>query len=368
MSEPALVLVAGRCQGQDRELAARLQRSPTAQYARLHDAKSVRPKRGRRRHAGHSRRPIFRRSSGLVLGEGPAYRVWALRLDPPEGIRLLGDLFDRYVAEVVPAKAPKTQVSNHLSLRRLRLVFCQVPVSAIKPRHAYRYRDEVTRKHGAASANRDLEVLSHALSKAVEWGLIDRNPVKGQVRKNRIKRRERYVENWELAQALSVASPMLRAYISLKLQTALRRGDLLRLKSENLQADGIHVRVAKTGTDIIISWTDELRETVDQVLASRPVTTTGYLFATRNGTSYVGENGNASSFNSLWQRFMRLVLVNTDVTDRFQEKDLRKKTASDMPEEHAYRLLGHHSPEVTKRHYRLKGNRVVPHSLRKTTR
>jgi integrase len=292
-----------------------------------------------------------------------AYREWAMRLESAEGIRLLGDLFDRYAAEVVPGKAPKTQLSNQLSLRRLRAVFGQVPVAALKPRHAYRYRDEVTRKHGAASANRDLEVLSHSLTKAVEWGILDNNPVKGQVRKNSIKRRERYVQDWEIHEALAVASPMLKAYIILKLLTGLRRGDLLRLQANHIRADGLHVTMSKTRSRLVIEWTAELREAVDAAIASKMLASSPHVFCTRRGGRYIRSDGSAPSFDSLWRRFMERVLRDTVVKERFQEKDLRKKTASDMSADHAQRLLGHASGATTTRHYRLLAERTQPHTL-----
>lgn len=298
---------------------------------------------------------------GVTLAE--AYRAWALRLDPPEGIRLLGDLFDRYAAEVVPAKAPKTQVSNRLSLRRLRCVFASVPVVALKPRHAYRYRDEVTRKHGAASANRDLEVLSHSLSKAVEWGLADHNPLKGQVRKNVVKRRERYVEDWELSEALQVASPLLAAYIRLKLLTGLRRSDLLRLDESSIRTEGILVQTSKTGVSLLITWTDELRDAVERARAARPRRDSPWLFPTSRGKCFAKVDGTAPGFDSLWRRFMTRVMGETRIITRFQERDLRKKTASDMDLSAASELLGHTTGATTARHYRLLPNAVSPHSL-----
>jgi integrase len=276
----------------------------------------------------------------------------------------MAQLLDRYALEVVPGKAPKTQESNRISIRPLRLVFGSMPIVAIKPRRAYQYRDKVTKKHGATSANRDLEVLSHSLSKAVEWGLIDRNPVKGQVRKNRIPRRERYVEDWEINEACKVSSPMLRAYIVSKLLTGLRRGDLLRLKVTDLGNDGIHVRTSKTGKYLLITWSKELAEAVECALAARTIDIVPWLFCTRSGTCYVQPNGSANAFDSLWQRFMTRAIEKTMPTERFQEKDLRKKTATDMGLHSAQKLLGHSRIETTTRHYRLKAERVSPHSLR----
>lgn len=295
-----------------------------------------------------------------------AYRVWADRVEAHTDARSMAELLDRYLLETVPAKAPKTQESNQISIRRLRPVFGDMPIVAIRPRHAYQYRDKVTKKHGPASANRDLEVLSHSLSKAVEWGFIDRNPIKGQVRKNSIPRRDRYVEDWEIEEALIVANPMLRAYIVLKLLTALRRSDLLQLRTVDLGEKGISVMTSKTGKKLIIEWTDELRTAVESAVRARPKDIVPWLFCTRNGDCYVKDNGSANAFDSLWQRFMKRVVTKTKVNERFQEKDLRKKTASDMGLAAAQKLLGHTSAVTTERHYRITADNVRPHSLLKT--
>jgi integrase len=201
------------------------------------------------------------------------------------------------------------------------------------------------------------------LSKAVEWGLVDRNAIKGQVRKNAIPKRNRYLEDSEIREALTVASAMLRAYVVLKLLTALRRADLLRLRVSDMKENGIHVATSKTGKYLIMGWTDELREAINAAIGARPKDIVPWLFCTRNGDPYIHDNGSANAFDSLWQRFMARVVANTKVA-RFQEKDLRKKTASDMGLIEAQRLLGHTTSATTERHYRLRGEIVRPHSLR----
>ncbi len=181
-----------------------------------------------------------------------------------------------------------------------------------------------------------------------------------QVQKYAIKRRERYVEDWELAEALQVAPPMLRAYVILKLLTGLRRGDLLRLRPTDLRDDGIHVVTHKTGTRLIIEWSPALREAVDAALQARPKHIAPWLFCTHRGQPYVKEDSFAPAFNSLWQRFMARALKQTQLEERFQEKDLRKKVGSDIDLDHARTLLGHTTAETTRRHYRLRGERVKP--------
>ena len=46
--------------------------------------------------------------------------------------------------------------------------------------------------------------------------------------------------------------------------------------------------------------------------------------------------------------------------ERFQERDIRKKTASDVELEHAQLLLGHESVKTTIRNYRLLPIKVKP--------
>lgn len=331
------------------------------------------PSRWRYKHGGYyyrvppKLRAFWDDKTEFLLGRSlqQAYQTFSTRVQADEDSRTMGQLLDRYTIDIVPGKSAKSQESNRISIQRLRSVFSDTPVTLVKPKHAYKYIDLVTKKHGPTSANRDYEVLSHALSMAVQWGVIDRNPVKGQVRKNKIEPRDRYVEDWELEEALTVAHPVIRAYIVLKLLTGLRRGDLLRLEEKQLTDSGIFVRTGKTGAALMIEWTEELREAVSACLNARPKDIVPWLFCTRKGNPYVKHDGSANAFDSLWQRFMKKVVTKTKVTERFQEKDIRKKTASDMSLETAKQLLGHTSAATTRRHYRLKGDRVKPHSIKK---
>ena len=302
---------------------------------------------------------------GKTLKE--AYKIWSNRLEVSIAVKNYGDLLDRYLLEIVPTNAPKTQESKRISITRLRKAFAHMPVTLIKPMQAYQYNDLVSKKHGLSSANRDLEVLSHSLTMAVRWGYIEMNPLKNQITKNRIKPRERYVEDWEIEEALNCASPVLKSYIKLKLLTGLRRGDLLRLDFSSLTDGGILVKTKKTGIPLLIEWTKELRQALEDAVESRPTENSQFIFCTKTGDSYSKSDGTASGFDSLWQRFMVRALKNTNLKEKFQEKDLRKKTASDMSLESAKELLGHTSVKTTSSHYRLKPRRVTPHSLIKTS-
>lgn len=216
-----------------------------------------------------------------------AYKAWSERLNGDHGdISNMGRLMDRYTLEVVPTKATKSQESNQLSLRRLRPVFGHMHPSQVLPRHYNQYKHAAVTKFGKTSINRDLEVLSHLLTMAVEWGIIDKNPLIGQVKKHRTRPRDRLVEDWEIAEVLSLKVPkdkrlvrtvnLAKLYVRFKLMTGLRRSDILRLRLPQIRDDGIHVQPHKTkdstGIRLIIDWdaTGELRQLVDEILRLPP--------------------------------------------------------------------------------------------------
>lgn len=302
-----------------------------------------------------------------------AYRVWADRLAELQDITTTSDLMDRYLLEVVPAKSFKSQESNQLAIRRLRHVFGMMRPSEIQPVHAYKYADLVSKAHGKTSAKHDIQCLSHLLTKAVEWGVINRNSLLGQVRINGTGPRDRLIEDWEIDEVLAIESSyrgvlIANAYIRFKLMTGLRRGDILRLKLSNLEEDGIHVLLNKTklstGRRLIIEWDqeDDMRALIDEILLIPPRRIgDAPLFVTRQGKSYIDNQGRCNAFDSLWQRFMDKVMEKTKITDRFQERDLRAKVASDSDSLiEASERLGHADTAITQRVYRRKPVRIQP--------
>lgn len=301
---------------------------------------------------------------GTTLPE--AYKAWAERVGRNENAKTIGQLLDRYGMEVVPTKAPKTQTENARHIAKLRGVFGTLRLEEMRPQLVYKYVDKRTAK---TAAHREVEVLSHAFTKAVEWGYIDRHPFKGEVRLAGEKPRTRYVEDWEVVECLALASRRkkgsvlaIQAYMRVKLLTGLRRGDLLRLRVADCKDDGIHVITNKTGKPVIYEWSDELRAAVAMAKAARPVHIAPWLFCNRDGAGYLDETtGEAHGWSSMWDRFMARVLEETKVTERFTEHDLRAKCASDAETlDHARALLAHADSRTTDRIYRRKAERVRP--------
>ena len=312
---------------------------------------------------------------GKTLPE--AYETWAERIGIEHEVTTVSELMDRYLLQHVPTKSHKAQQSDGLAIERLRPVFGSMSPADIEPTHAYKYFDLVARKHGFTSARHDIGTLQHMLTKAVQWGVITNNPLKGQIQFRKSdygqKQRDRLIEDWEIAEALSLKSSfrgvkVANPYIRLKLMTGLRRSDILRLRVSDIRKDGIHVQPHKTkystGKRLIIEWDDsgELRALVDEILMIPPRRIgDAPLFTTRNGKAYIDAKGFCNAFDSLWQRFMNKVMAETKVTDRFQERDLRAKVASDSDTLiEASERLAHADTAITQRVYRRKPVRVKP--------
>lgn len=293
------------------------------------------------------------------LGDTPseAHKVFSDRIKYLDDVYRMDQLCDRYTIEVVPDKAPATQKKNIQCLNRIRSAFSRNNVAGIEPIHIYQYRDHIGKKHGHKTANLDLEVLSHMFTKSIQWGARRDHPMTNKkVVKFSLAPRDRYVEDWELAAFLSVASPLIKAYVQLKGLTGLDKGDLLSIKTKDIGGDRLTVAPRKktakkrqTGRNRYFPYADEegsatgIKEAVDAVLSlpGRPHIT-AYLFCTvkgkEKGKPYIKPDGTTNGFDSIWGRTMDKALKTTDLSERFTDHDLRAKVASDSETDQAAQL------------------------------
>ena len=85
-----------------------------------------------------------------------------------------------------------------------------------------------------ASVNRELALLKHMYSKAVEWGKVKENPVKKvKLLKGEVKR-VRFLLPDEIQQLLSNCADHLKPIVTVALHTGMRKGELLNLRWDQL--------------------------------------------------------------------------------------------------------------------------------------
>ena len=304
-----------------------------------------------------------------------AYKTWSERIEYAAQVHSVSDLIERYMVEITPKKQRATQSYYQLYAKKLRAVFGDMNVASVEPVHIYRYIDERSKKKkvngrvtgGVSIAKREVSMFSDIYTHAVKWGYIRSHPFKGQIKFETERGRDRYIENWELKEFLSLqpssdsdtTTLLIHAYTTFKLLTGLRQQDILSLRIESLKEDGIHVTPLKTkktsNRSNIIEWSDDLKASVEALLNLRKVDISPYLVCKQNGESYYNPERPqaASGWKTIWRRYMGRVLKETRLKERFTEHDLRAKTASDLEDcHHAQKLLAHTNARTTQKYIR----------------
>lgn len=230
--------------------------------------------------------------------------------------RTMADVFDRYMLEVSPTKAPSTYKKEQSQIKLLRNVFGQMRPDRVESRDVYKYLD-ARGKNAPVAANRDISLLSDAFKYAISWGACTTNPCKGLMKKKETPRK-RYITDEEFAAFADFAGEQITAYMEFKYLTGLRKSDILRLRLSDLRDDGIHVVVQKTQTPLVITWTHELKKSVRNVRALKRPVSGLFLFCTRKGQQY-----SVDGFSAIWKRKMRAALEAGVLAERFTEHDIR---------------------------------------------
>ena len=158
-------------------------------------------------------------------------------------------------------------------------------------------------------------------------------------------KRTRYITDDEFSAVYALASERMQFAIDLAVSTGQRRGDLLTLQRSQLTDEGILFRQSKTGAEVLITWSDDLRSIVEHAKRLTPQIPADYLLRTQHGKPYT-----ARGFSAIWQRLMTKH-VKAGGT-RFSFHDLRAVSADGAETvEEARARLGHASTATTLRHY-----------------
>jgi len=320
---------------------------------------------GRRRKTGHHlpRRVyqhhgafyFFPKAGGRVFlsrDYSEAMIKWATLIPRPANLNVMNDVFDRYARDVIPKKRERTQQDNIREIVPLRAFFGEMAPDDVEQRHIYDYMEH---RGYTVRANREVALLSHTFTRAIEWGAAKFNPCKGVERTTETPD-PTTVPPGVISAWRKHATDQLNAYVDLKLQTGLRKGDLLALRLPQMDLYGITVTMNKSrrrnsrtgkvsaGKTLFFPWTPDLVGAVHRLLVTPRLILN--LIVTRDGLAFT-EKG----FNSAWQRSMQAAAAAGG--QRFKEKDLRATVATHVDRQggDAQNALGHDDRRTTDRHY-----------------
>lgn len=312
-----------------------------------------------RRVYPHRRQYVYRPLNGKPIPLGPisdpgaCLRKYAQIAGPGEKPRTLGDVIDKYLAEIVPALAPRTQEDYRAYCSMLKKGLGHNLPDEVTINDLYDYHDA---RGAPVRANREITVLGVVYRHAIRWRAAHASPVNGflftpEPGRGRVvtpSERRRFIRGF--------APAWLRGYLSLKLLTGRRQGELLKLTLFSEKSEGIAFTVLKKRKPrlLIVKWTPRLRKVWKWLKSLPRPSTTPAIF--------IGERGkpvNARSLKSVWQRAMSKWEASGN--DRFWEHDLRAFTAGAAEsDERARELLDHGSLSTTRKSYRRTTAKVRP--------
>lgn len=158
------------------------------------------------------------------------------------------DIATKYIEEISPFKKSFIK-EKYVILALSNESWAKDPINKITPLVIGRYRDKSLLKVSGSSVNRSLDVISTIFTTCKkEWGYPVENPVLSIRRPKKKEPRDRRFSDDELNKLIkgNRTPPILRTIIEIALETAMRQGEILRVKAEHIKGNTLFIPIAKT--------------------------------------------------------------------------------------------------------------------------
>lgn len=118
-----------------------------------------------------------------------------------------------------------------------------------------------------ATVNREMSTLRHMLNKAVEWGMLEKSPLRqgSRLMLKENNHRLRFLTWEEIKSLLGACMPHLKPIVETALHTGMRRNEILSLKWEQIRNGFIYLTETKSGKGRQIPINDRLTEVFREV-------------------------------------------------------------------------------------------------------
>ena len=200
-----------------------------------------------------------------------AAKAWALKTEalietgdyqqPQSSCETLGDILRRYRDDVSANKRGAKPEVYRIN-QALKHPLASEHLRSLKPSMFTSFRDERLLKVSPSSVRRELVILRHCLNLAInEWDTpLNENPILKLTIPQESQQRQRRVSSEELERLLSECKHnALKLSIQLALETAMRRGELLNARWQDIDLEKglLHIPTTKTGMSRTIPMTSK---------------------------------------------------------------------------------------------------------------
>ncbi len=155
----------------------------------------------------------------------------------------LSDFIPRYMANSKLTKSPKMQDVDYNSTRHLEKHLGDEYLHAITPGKVQEYIEKRLKEVSPSSTNRDISCLKTMLNRAVEWELLEANPVAKVKKLLEPPERIRYLMKEEIIRLLACCIAHLVPIVQMALWTGMRKGEIMRLKWCNVDMKNRMIQV-----------------------------------------------------------------------------------------------------------------------------
>jgi len=157
--------------------------------------------------------------------------------------------FAKEFIEIYSKQNKRSWGRDESALRVLGPYFKGKAISEVTPELVERYKAKRKAEVAPGTVNRELTFLKTMFNKAVEWGRLDSSPVEKVKKFKEPIYKVRILNALEIKRILDVANSHLKPILIVALNTAMRRGEILSLKWENvdLLKRRIHIEDSKSG-------------------------------------------------------------------------------------------------------------------------
>lgn len=190
----------------------------------------------------------------------------------PPGKDTFGEVAEKYLKYQHARLQPKSYAREEGILRVHLTRFNSLALSSIRKVDIQRYVTEASAERSASSVQKELVVLKHLFSLAVEWEVIQVNPATGVKPPKLPAGRVRYLQPTELRALLEASRDGLREIVALAVSTGMRRGEVLVLRFLDVDLSNRRIMLPQTknGDGRVVYLNDMAAQVFESIEWGRP--------------------------------------------------------------------------------------------------